>query len=198
MYIYRERLPMQRSCLKMEDFIRVRNQKGISKSKAIMQRLQPMPYDACSCWTDTQCPAPSLNRMRPVKTSYVLHELTRSRSLPSSSISVTNFSMGWAGLEWKACLGRATSLGQSSSPGSPITLRKNHMWMWALPAMWRVFLLQSRESKTIQSRQAETGPKRTSFLWFEGCLTSLCLMAIWWSWGQGSSHRVTITFIGRR
>ena len=51
-------------------------------------------------------------------------ELTRSRSLPCSSISVTKFSIGWGDFEWKACLGRATSLGQSSSPGSPITLQR--------------------------------------------------------------------------
>lgn len=37
---------------------------------------------------------------------------------------------------WKACLGRATSLGQSSSPGSPITLQKNHRWTWA----WAIVL----------------------------------------------------------
>lgn len=59
-------------------------------------------------------------------------ELTRRRSLPSSSMSVTNFSMGWADLEWKACLGRATSLGQSSSPGSPMTLEKSQTGVWAL------------------------------------------------------------------
>lgn len=67
--------------------------------------------------------------LSPVLTNSVPHELTRSRSLPCSSISVTNFSIGWGDFEWKACLGRATSLGQSSSPGSPITLQKNHMWM---------------------------------------------------------------------
>lgn len=49
-------------------------------------------------------------------------KLTRSKSLPTSSISGTNFSIGCAGLEVKAFLGRATSLGQSSSSGSPITL----------------------------------------------------------------------------
>lgn len=63
-----------------------------------------------------------------VQTDSASPALTRSRSLPCSSISVTNFSIGWGGFEWKACLGRATSLGQSSSPGSPITLQKNDMW----------------------------------------------------------------------
>lgn len=84
------------------------------------------------CWTDavptTQCGwGKSLISL--VQTNFVSHALTRSRSLPCSSISVTNFSIGWGDFEWNACRGRATSLGQSSSPGSPITLQKNHMWM---------------------------------------------------------------------
>lgn len=85
-----------------------------------------------SCGWGTQCLPSSFNGHRPTTS----RELTRSRSLPSSSMSVTNFSMGWADLDWKACLGRATSLGQSSSPGSPITLQKNQKKMWTVAVIW--------------------------------------------------------------
>lgn len=81
--------------------------------------------------------------------NFVPHELTRRRSLPCSSMSVTNFSIGWGDFEWKACLGRATSLGQSSSPGSPITLQKNHVWTYALAAMLKLFSHQNPDDGEV-------------------------------------------------
>lgn len=73
---------------------------------------------------------------------------------------------------WKACLGRATSLGQSSSPGSPITLQKNHRWTWAWAIVLSDFPANSRRGWSLREGPGGTqSPRGPPLVWQD---SSLC------------------------